>query len=231
MRAKHDNSVYEAAQKLLRYEPETGLFYWLVQRGGIARVGDVAGAVTPTGYVIIRVNKKTVLAHRLAWYIVHNELPDEIDHINHNRQDNRLGNLRSADRKTNGRNLVMKSNNTSGVSNIVFDKRGGKWVLQAMVDGRMNHIGSSRVFDDLAAVRDSAMENLGFHERHGVGRRPEPTPLRAPELRGVSFCKREGKYHVRKRINRKERSFGYFKTREEAEARLQLITEFAQAFR
>jgi hypothetical protein len=231
MRANYDSSVFDAAKEVLQYEPETGLFYWLVQYSNRIRVGGVAGCVRKDGYIQIGVNKSRIFAHRLAWYFIHGELPDEIDHINHNRQDNRIENLRTACHAINKKNRTAQRNNTSGMSNVWFDKRDGVWVFTVKVDGVQHHLARSKSFDEVVAVRDPIMKKLGFHENHGKGEKPGPTPLRGPAAGWIHLHKRSNRYRVLKRIDKKPWEFGYFKTHEEAEARLQLIMEFAQAFR
>ena len=81
-------------QCLLGYDEMTGIFTWKESRGRKKR-GDVAGFVRADGYVRIKLRGKDYLAHRLAWMYVNGHLPELfIDHINHDRRDNRIANLR-----------------------------------------------------------------------------------------------------------------------------------------
>lgn len=86
----------ELLHSLLNYDPNTGVFVWLVNRGRLAKVGGVAGRVDTHGYVQITINGKSHLAHRLAFMYVGNEIPKCVDHVNGIRSDNRISNLRSA---------------------------------------------------------------------------------------------------------------------------------------
>lgn len=80
----------------LRYEPSTGHFFWRERRGAVAR-GAMAGSDDGKGYVLIRIDRKTYKAHRLAWLYVYGELPrGSLDHINRQRSDNSIANLREA---------------------------------------------------------------------------------------------------------------------------------------
>ena len=80
------------------YNPDTGLFFWKQARQG-RRVNKVAGCANSDGYIIIYFNKKNARAHRLAWIYVHGDIPHGlyIDHINRDRSDNRICNLRLVD--------------------------------------------------------------------------------------------------------------------------------------
>ena len=84
-------------RRLLAYDPTTGQFRWLCDRQGHVRAGDMAGCVNHSvGYIYIGLGqRRRFAAHRLAWALVHGEWPkSEIDHINGERTDNRIENLR-----------------------------------------------------------------------------------------------------------------------------------------
>ena len=101
------------AREILRYDQHTGVFTWLVSRGGTARIGTIAGHTSKSGYVEIFVNSKKFGANRLAWWFVHGEMPEgPVDHINRNTSDNRICNLRAVSYQTNSENKSL----VSGVS-------------------------------------------------------------------------------------------------------------------
>lgn len=108
----------ERLKEMLSYDLETGVFRWKVKRGGV-EIGSVAGSLNGHRYRYITVDGRNCRAHRLAWLFVHGVWPSkEIDHINGDKDDNRLENLREATRAENQRNVGMRSNNTTGFKGV-----------------------------------------------------------------------------------------------------------------
>ena len=97
----------ERLRALLQYDPETGVLRWAVsRRGRVARPGVVAGRPNRAGYIRVKIDGFSYAAHRIAWVIVHGERPrGDIDHINGDRADNRLANLRDVPRRVNRQNM------------------------------------------------------------------------------------------------------------------------------
>lgn len=130
-------------KELFNYDPETGRFIRLVGRSGPgARAGDVAGCDNGQGYIRIYVDGKGYKAHRLAWLYVYGDLPAEIDHVNCDRSDNRIGNLRPATRKQNRSNCAAYRNNTSGYKGV--SACGEKWRAQIQSGGKKKALGLFR---------------------------------------------------------------------------------------
>ncbi|MRT14968.1 HNH endonuclease [Enterobacteriaceae bacterium RIT711] len=129
----------------LGYEPETGLFRWLMDRKRV-KAGEIAGTKDKDGYVIIAYNGKLHKAHRLAWFFVHGKLPEQtIDHENRIRSDNRISNLRLATQLQQMHNINMHKNNKSGFNGVFWSKRSKKWQAQICIKGERYHVG---LFDD-----------------------------------------------------------------------------------
>ena len=80
--------------EILDYDPKTGEFVWKVRVNSKVPKGSIAGADHNKGYVHITIKGKKYLAHRLAWFSINKYWPTYIDHINGNRKDNRIENLR-----------------------------------------------------------------------------------------------------------------------------------------
>ena len=95
-------------KKVLRYDKSIGEFRWAVGIGRRIKKGIIAGCVNKDGYIQIRIARKDYYAHRLAWLYIYGELPkDQIDHINHDRRDNRLVNLQEVTQLENSRNKAL----------------------------------------------------------------------------------------------------------------------------
>jgi hypothetical protein len=92
-------------KEYLSYNPDTGVFTWLKNTGKLHKIGEVAGHTALNGYVYVQYKSKRYLAHRLAWYFIYGSVPEkEIDHINEQRHDNRVCNLREVSRPQNAQN-------------------------------------------------------------------------------------------------------------------------------
>lgn len=132
----------ERLRLLLDYDPSTGEFTRRIAAAKASKVGDKAGGVAPTGYSMISVDGGRYLAHRLAWLYVCGIWPvGEIDHVDGVRLNNRIGNLRDVDRRTNTQNL-RKGQGKSGLLGSSFCAPLGKWRAQIRVPGvGTRHIG------------------------------------------------------------------------------------------
>lgn len=133
-------------RQVLSYEPESGRLTWLVRRGVNVKAGDAAGT-DHEGYVRIKVDGRLLLAHRIAWAMHSGCWPhDEIDHIDGNKSNNCITNLRCVGRLVNMQNqrVAPSSNRSCGLIGATWLKRKGCWAAQISVAGRKRHLG---VFD------------------------------------------------------------------------------------
>lgn len=128
-------------KELFGYDPETGIFTNRIKRRE-ALVGKVAGHKDGNGYLVISIYGDRYKAHRLAWMYVYGGFPPNlIDHINGNKTDNRIANLRLADRSGNGQNMRKpKSNSPSGLIGA-FRFKNDRWRSQIRANGKTIALG------------------------------------------------------------------------------------------
>lgn len=126
----------------LSYSPETGLLYWVRPASNRVKAGAIAGSETADGYLSVRVNKRAYQAHRLAWYLAHGVWPcGDIDHINGDRKDNRLENLRDVPRPINAQNLRRaKSSSSTGLLGVVCVNQ--RWIAKITIQRKQKYLGS-----------------------------------------------------------------------------------------
>ena len=152
---KHDLLTQEYLKSILDYDLDTGVFTWKVNKSQSTKAGDVAGWVCD-GYRGIEINNKGYKAHRLAWLYVYGEMPKNlIDHIDNNRSNNRISNLREATYQSNSENYKTPKTNKSGVKNVSWYKNLNKWVVSMSIKKTKKTIG---YFDDLELAELVAVE-------------------------------------------------------------------------
>ena len=157
----------EKLKKVLTYNPETGLFVYRANKGKV-RAGAIAGSFNKSlGYLVICIDYERHYLHRLAYLYMEGTYPDQIDHINHNKIDNRWSNIRSVTHKENGRNVGLISTNTSGFCGVTWDKANKKWQAAITVLGKSIKIGRFADIEDAIINRKNAEKKYGFHENHG----------------------------------------------------------------
>ena len=150
------------------FEYRDGEFYWRISPTPSVKKGSVAGCVSSHGYKIIRVNSKNYYAHRLVFMYHYNFVPKLLDHIDNDKLNNRIENLREATEIQNAHNKKINNNNTSGAKNVHWVKSRKKWVANSGVAGKTKFIG---YFDDkekaVEAVKQFREKNHGEFVNHG----------------------------------------------------------------
>jgi len=129
-------------KELLHYDPDTGIFTWIVSRGTRVKVGEVAGYTSPEGYVIIGVRGKQYKAHRLAFLYMEGYFPEhDVDHKKGVLHDNRWNSIRHSTHLCNMQNQAIYSSNTSGFTGVSWYSRNGMWVARSTLRGEKVHLG------------------------------------------------------------------------------------------
>lgn len=140
---------FDTVREHLDYNPADGSFHW-VSHFWAGNVGRVAGTTNASGYVVVRVCGKLYYAHRLAWLLSTGGWPKQsIDHINGNRADNRISNLRDVSQQVNVENLRgPQRNNTTGFIGVTFDKRKKRFVAQIKVNYKVKRLGKFKTAEE-----------------------------------------------------------------------------------
>lgn len=152
----------ERVRELLSYDPETGSCVWRVSRNG-CKVGGVAGSLRSDGYLNMRIDGRSYLAHRVAFLYIHGIWPtNQIDHIDRIKSNNRIDNLREATVSENGQNrhLAQSNNRSCGLLGVTWHKGDSKWMAQLCVDGKRNYLGSFALPEEAHAAYLRAKNDL-----------------------------------------------------------------------
>lgn len=148
--------------RLLNYDLDTGVFTWKVDISRRIKAGMKAGTVSSNGYLKIKLNGKAYRAHHLAWLVCKSELPQqEIDHINGNKLDNRIINLRLATRSQNNCNMLLRSDNSSGYKGVSWQLPNRKWVARISVNRKRITLGFFASKEEAAEAYRAA--SIQFH--------------------------------------------------------------------
>jgi hypothetical protein len=131
----------ERLASLLEYDSNSGEFRSLVKRGPLM-VGQIVGTKSKSGYIQIQISGSLYYGHRLAWLYVYGKHPSEaIDHIDGNRSNNSIANLREAFRAINQQNQRRpRADNKSGYLGVSQHKD-GKWTARIKTSKTYQHIG------------------------------------------------------------------------------------------
>lgn len=155
-------------RELLEYDALTGSLRWRINRRGTARAGTIAGRTVHTGYREISISRQAHLAHRVAWAMFHGAWPSlDIDHINLDRQDNRIANLRQATDSQNKANARRQANSTSGFKGVTWHKRLSKWQAAITIGRKTKYLGVFETAEEAhATYQQAAKENFGEFARY-----------------------------------------------------------------
>lgn len=171
----------ELLRKLLRYDPEAGEMFWLERGQDVmpserdrnawnSRYAGTRAFNNPSsdGYLRGKIFGKLYFAHRVAWTLFYGKEPEkQIDHIDGNKKNNKIANLRDVSSSYNNRNSRKRSNNTSGAAGVLWDEARRKWIARISVNGKHFFLGRFLKYEDALLVRKEAEKFYGFSCRHG----------------------------------------------------------------
>lgn len=139
-------------EQLFSYDPNEGVLRWKAQRGPI-RAGRIAGHLTRNGYRSVSITldgiERSYLVHRIVWFRQTGQWPKNvIDHVNGDKNDNRLRNLRDVSLIENGQNTrKARAGVPVGVSKRVYNY-GTRYVAQLKYQGHKYHLGEYRSMEE-----------------------------------------------------------------------------------
>ena len=144
----------DGIRKALHYFPETGEVRWRFGNGRTVQPWQLAGSINGHGYRGIKINGKTVAAHRLIWLYVHGHFPKSVvDHKNRIASDNRLSNLRDVSQTDNAQNIGLPRHNKSGHIGVSWIKTHKSWTVYIKVDGKNKWLGYYKDLEQAVAAR------------------------------------------------------------------------------
>lgn len=169
-RAKKINLTQKYLKNILKYDPDTGVWVWIINGNNqFVKVDRVAGCYQKTAGWVIKINTRLYKSHRLAWLYMTGEDPDtkDIDHIDGDRWNNKWNNLRLADDSENQGNQKLAKNNTSGYKGV--SKANKKWYARVYRHGVQYFLGFFNTPEDAAlAYNKKALELFGEFARINV---------------------------------------------------------------
>ena len=152
---------------VLTYDPISGIFTWNKRHGegrgvnifnklyaGLPAGSIVSSNKSKTSYIAIKINGKSYKAHRLAFLFMGENIPDEVDHLDHNGTNNKWSNLRPSNRLDNQKNLPRLKSNKTGVIGVNWHKSANKWQARAVdCNGKRIDLGRYDLFEDAVNAR------------------------------------------------------------------------------
>lgn len=156
----------EELKRHLEYDSLNGGFKWKLNpcfRYSKSSIGTKAGSKGIDGYISISLSRNRYKVHRLVWFYHYGYFPENlIDHIDRNKSNNKIENLREVTNSCNQRNSFTSSRNKTGVRGISFRRCIGKFVASITVDNKIKEVGSFKDFTEAVAHRLAAEQALNW---------------------------------------------------------------------
>lgn len=164
---------YDMETGIIKWKPRSTGRSWHDQVWNLVNAGKPIGFHDKDGYLCMNLKgsgkSRGFKVHRVIWFIHYGEWPDgEIDHINHDKADNRICNLRTSNRSGNQRNLPLRKSSASGFTGVSWHTPAGKWRARLMVNRKEVHLG---LFSDPEKANEAVVAARlanDYHENHGA---------------------------------------------------------------
>lgn len=147
-------------KQLLDYDSDTGLFLWKTRRSNVAKKGWFSGTQRPEGYLSISIDRKIYLAHKLAWLWVYGDIPPILDHIDENKSNNKINNLRLSNKSLNGLNQSKPHKDSKQLYRGISQTNSGKWMAKYCLNSKQIYLGSFDTEQEAALVYSTATKKI-----------------------------------------------------------------------
>ena len=141
----------DRVRELFDYVPTTGELVWRVTKSATAPAGSIAGSVNQKGHINLQIDHVMYGAHQIVYLYHKGFIPDEIDHVNQIKTDNRIENLRVCTASQNRGNVGLLSSNRSGYKGVSLNTRSGKYHAQIKIKGKQTYLGRYDTPEEAAA--------------------------------------------------------------------------------
>lgn len=151
------------------FEYRDGYLYWNIDVGKRIKTGSRAGSIERcNGYRKVKINNNIYSEHRIIFMMHYGYLPKVIDHIDNNRLNNKIENLREVTRSQNSMNSKLRKDSTTGIKGVYRVKNSNKWVVQIRAEGYLNNLGYFEDIELAELVATMAREKYhGNFANHG----------------------------------------------------------------
>jgi hypothetical protein len=184
---KQQLPTIEELYAVLLYKPDEGQLFWRERPPNMFSEGNRGSEVhcsnwnrryskkeafknvSPKGYVRGVMFNQDIMKHRVIWAMHYGMWPEEqLDHIDHNKLNNKIRNLREVTNQENHRNKGLSAKSKSGITGVYWSDRLNKWLASIRVNGKSKHLGVFKYKEDAMYARKQANKKYGYHENHGT---------------------------------------------------------------
>jgi hypothetical protein len=160
---KENALTQERLKEVLHYDPDTGIFTWLISPVGTVPAGSIAGCRYTEGYIHITIDRVVYRSHRLAFLYMEGYFPEYlVDHIDRNPSNNAWTNLREVSNRCNCRNRKVTITNKSGVTGVFWYAARNKWLATIKTIKKNTFLGYFTLKTDAVKARWEAEVKYGF---------------------------------------------------------------------
>lgn len=156
----------DRAREAFEYNPDTGQLRWKIRTNQCVHIGDIAGTKTSNGYLRVRLDDVEYLSHRLIWLHFYGEHPAQlIDHIDGNKHNNAIANLRLVDARVNAQNQKRAmSHSATGLLGVTFEKQTCKYKAAININGK-----TSKTLGRFTTAEEAHQSYLSAKRMHHAG--------------------------------------------------------------